>query len=259
MPLGRRKQDVRLVSFPAGTLPFLVRAPAVRVTANVGNECVLIAWRLALGSALPAADETIEQCGDGSTTGWRLELLTTGAVRFTTYRAGPASSSVTSSNTLTAADANKNFVVAASISGVSMSVYLNARQTTAVAGGAMVTPAGADLVLGAATSLGTDSIGQVRLGERWQTLPLTGVSGLDLATLAQRTRDAQRLEEPGGCVSYIDFGRYNPVPLAGSVNPGGTFGDDVTGAMVTVQTPSGSSIPTPRLLRADRQSDWSTA
>lgn len=254
MPLGRRKQEVRVVSYPAGTVPFLVRAPSVRVSANV-----LIAWRLALGSALPAADETIEQCGDGSTTGWRLELLTTGVVRFTVFRAGPASSSVSSTNALTAADAGKNFVVAAGISGTALVVYLNSTLATAVAGGAMVSPAGESLFLGARDLLGTSPITQVKLGERWQTLPLTGTGAVDLATLWQRTRDAQRLEEPAGCVSYLDFGRYNPVALAGAVNPGGTFGDDVSGAAVIVQTPSGSSIPTPGLVRADRTTDWSVA
>lgn len=252
MPLGRRKQMVRGASFPAGTLPFLVAAPARRVGVNV-----TMAWHLALGAILPVADETIEQCGDGSTRGWRLELLTTGAVRFTTYRAGPASTALTTTNVLTVADVGLNFIAIASISGVSMRVYLNELLTSGAAGGAMVVPTAADtLILGAQTSGGTSPVTQTQLIRRWQS-HAASVGGLSLETLYQRTRDAIRLEEPPGCVSYIDFGRYIP-DLSGTTLGGtaGHFGDDVTGARIANQ--GGPPVPANVLIRADRAADWSS-
>ena len=253
MPLGRRKQMVRGASFPAGSLPFFVPAPSRRVGVNV-----TVAWHLALGAILPVADETIEQCGDGSTRGWRLELTTTGAIRFTVYRAGPANTALSSSNVLTVADVGLNFLAIASISGVSMRVLLNETETTGAAGGAMVTPTAADsLILGARTTGGTSPVTQAQLIRRWQSHAV-GVGALSLDTLYQRTKDALRLEEPPGCVSYIDFGRYIP-DLSGTTLGGtaGHFGDDVTGARIVNQ--GGPPIPANVLVRADRDADWSAA
>lgn len=253
MPLGRRKQMVRGVFVGGGALPFLVPAPSRRVGVNV-----TIAWHLVLDTQVPASDETIEQCGDGSVRGWRLELLSTGAIRFTTYRGGPANSAVTSSNVLTAADVGLNFIVIAWIAGTAMRLYLNKTVTAVTAGGAMATPTAADsLVLGARTAAGASPILHVDMIRRWQGHS-AAPGFLSLDTLYQRTRDSLRLEEPPGCVSYIDFGRYTP-DLSGTTLGGtaGHFGDDATGARVVVQ--SGPPMPANVLRRADRAADWSTA
>jgi hypothetical protein len=250
MPAGHRKEIVRGVFFPMGSLPFLVNPPLRRV-----GTTIQIAWHLSLATGLPAGDETIEQCGDGATEGWLLQLLTTGVIRFSTFSAGPQTDFVDSSNALTVADVDKSFLVIASIAGTAMRVYLNETVATAVAVSPMAEPSPtAALELGAG---GAFAAGSARAYRRWQT-HVGRPDVLSLTTLYRRTRLAIRLEEPPACVSYIDFGRFAPELTNGAFSgSSGYFGDDCTGARVSPQ-PNSTNAQVCEI-RADRAADWSTA
>ena len=259
MPAGRQKKDIRGVHAPsgAGTLPFIVAAPTPK-RANV----VTIAHLLWLGSFPLLADETIEQFGNASTRGYRLEVLTTGAVRATVYRAGPASTAATSSNLLTAADVGKFFLFIVSVTTAGVSVYLNTTITTVVQASPMVIQAapgaagtgGDDRVLMAQDAAGTGRINAVRMCQCWSIN--NGFPGtLDLAGLFGRTREAQRLEETDGAMSYIDFGRYSLEPTTAGVMTGKPFGDDV----ITRVAPVGTPFPQLAMMDAGDLLDWSGA
>lgn len=259
MPLGRQKRDVRGVCALSGTeLPFVVTAPQPR-----RSNVVVVAHLLRLTTGLPTANETIEQFGNASTRGYRLEVLTSGAVRMTAYRAGPASTSVSSTNLLTAADADKLFVAIGIVTSGTVQVYLNDTSTAAALGGAMVIQAapaadgtgGDNRYICAQDAAGTGRINRVRPVQNVQVA--TAFPGvLNLGELFARTREALRLEEIPGCSSYIDFGRYSLDVTTAGVPTGQPFGDDVTGARVA---PVGAPYLSPWSARADRDEDWSEA
>lgn len=260
MPLGRQKFYIRGVNAPsgAGTLPFAVTAPQ-----PARSNVVVIAHLLWL-SGVPAADETIEQFGNASTRGYRLEVLTTGAVRMTAYRAGPANTAATSSNVLTAADANKFFIAIGIVTTAGVSVYLNTTITTTVQASPMVIQAapgaagtgGDNRILIAQDAAGTGRINAVRACQNWSMNG--GFPGvLSLATLFETTREAQRLEEPNGCASYIDFGRYSLGVTTAGVVTGLPFGDDRKGGLRVA--PVGAPFPQPAKMQSNLTSDWSGA
>lgn len=259
MPAGREKFYIRGVQAPngAGTLPFVITAPA-----PPRSNIVVVAHLLWLAS-IPVADETVEQFGNASTRGYRLEVLTTGAVRMTAYRAGPANTTATSSNVLTAADANKFFLAIGVVTSGNVSVYLNTTITTTIQASPMVIQAapgaagtgGDDRILIAQDVAGTGRINAVRACQNW-SINAAFPGTLALAQLFGTTREAQRLEEPD-CASYIDFGRYNLGVTTAGVTTGLPFGDDRTGG--TRVGLAGAPYPQPAKMRANRLLDWSTA
>lgn len=239
MPLGRQKAMVRVVS----SSDDVVR---VRYPSRVIPARPTLAWLLYKQQATaPAADETIEECGDGATRGYRLEYTTGQAIRYTTY-SGAGGASVTSSNTLAGED-DVFFLVVAMHQGAVNRVVLNETQTSAVAA-AMAAPTSADdrfLLSRAAQAnpLFACAAAQCSLGQ---------MAWLDVDTLYSTIRGAQRLLEGSGALSYIDWTR---LVFASGNGQSAHFGDDVTGARVDV--PAAAAAGT--YVRADRTSDWSVA
>lgn len=242
MPLGRMKAMVRVVQ-AAGTSAIRVRYP-LRVIPTGGFN---LAWLLYKQRATPpAADETIEECGDGATRGYKLEYTTTETVRLTTY-SGAGGDSVTSSNALTGED-NVFFFVKAAHEGTVNRIILNETLSSAAAA-AMTDPTPAD-----DRFLLSDAAALSPLFACWAAqCALGGYSWLGTANMYPTIREAQRLLEGSSVLSYIDWTRL--VGSATLLGQAESFGDDVTGARVEVPADAAGSI----YVRADRPTDWSAA
>lgn len=237
MPLGRQKDAIATVSLV--DLPFVVRFPSRRIPATFS-----LAWLFYYGGAALGAPQTLEQCGDAATRGYRLRVLADGTMQFTTWNPGAFSVA-----TVNAIGAGFNLVQVNKSASLN-SVLLNGG-TAVQAAGTMAAPTSADdRILGASDSAGAD----VLLGAEIAQAAMAQVLSLALSTMYDSTRRAQRLrEQPGATLSYIDFGRVGWQPTD-EVTPGlARFGDDVTGARIEALGLTGSLVR-----RADRVTDWAT-
>lgn len=245
MPLGRLKDHIWMTGPGSGGEPWVYRYPSWPIVSGT----FAIQWLLYRppSSALPVAAETIELCGDGSTRGYRLEYLPTGAFRFTVYSAGPTAVAVTTANNI-AAETGVFCYVGAWRLGSNSRIQLN------------------DTVgaLTAASMAATIANDHRLMGAEALVFPSAPLMGLFMAATTfsygvdqnpyPTTRYAQRLAQARNMVSYIDFGRLGGNPFT-ATSPHGHVGDDVNGARVEVPSTGGGIVG----YRSDRDQDWSTA